>query len=144
LRPRVSTRMPCREPWLHEADCEVVRAERQAGECRDGPDDLASRLLDFIRPADALNSVSAPSDRTITLHDDSPTTDPTARLYGYHPYDEKPGTLHRWRINRSIRVVRRRQQAGTPVDASMALDERGERSWWRVVGCRVPKQPGPP
>jgi len=48
---------PCRRLELRAADCEVVRAERQAGKCRDGPDELA--LLDFIRLGDAVNAVSA-------------------------------------------------------------------------------------
>jgi hypothetical protein len=84
LRSSVSTspRYPGRL-GLRAADCEVVRAERQPGKCRDGPDELA--LLDFIRLGDAVNSISVSSERTIMLDDDSPMTDGMARLQRYHP-----------------------------------------------------------
>jgi len=107
--------------------------DRVAADRRHGP------ALDLIQP----RSISASSERTITLDDDSPMTDGMTRPCGIHPQGEKRGTLRQRRINRSIRVLRRRQQAGTSVDSPTVFNKRGERFGRRVVGCRIPKQPGP-
>jgi len=100
---------PCRRLGLRAADCEVVRAERQAGKCRDGPDELA--LLHFIRLGDAVNSVSASREITITLNDDGPRPTGWRGCPGIIPHGEKRGPCVSGGPA-SIHVLRRPQSAG--------------------------------
>jgi len=131
VRPALGSGFRIVERWVTIERSE--EPDRVAADRRHGP------ALDLIQP----RSISASSERTITLDDDSPMTDGMTRPCGIHPQGEKRGTLRQWRLNRSNCVLRRRQQAGTSVDSRTGFNKRGERSWWRVVVRRVTKQPGP-